>query len=56
MLKAERSSYHYRRRRCDQAYLKTRIKEIATIRVRYDYRRIHVLLGREGWLVNEKRV
>src|SRR5580698_7339184 len=33
-----------------------RIKEIAETRVRYGYRRIHVLLGREGWLVNVKRV
>lgn len=56
VLKAERSSYHYKRRRCDQANLKTRIKEIAQTRVRYGYRRIHVLLRREGWLVNEKRV
>jgi putative transposase len=31
-----------------------RIKEIAETRVRYGYRRIHVLLKREGWLVNAK--
>jgi putative transposase len=33
-----------------------RIKEIAATRVRYGYRRIHVLLRREGWPVNPKRV
>jgi hypothetical protein len=33
-----------------------RIKEIAATRVRYGYRRIHVLLRREGWRVNVKRV
>jgi len=33
-----------------------RIKEIATVRVRYGYRRIHVLLSREGWKINHKRV
>src|SRR5579872_957231 len=33
-----------------------RIKEIAETRVRYGYRRIHVLLRREGWPVNVKRV
>lgn len=33
-----------------------RIKEIAATRVRYGYKRIHVLLGREGWRVNHKRV
>lgn len=33
-----------------------RIKEIAAVRVRYGYRRIHTLLRREGWLINVKRV
>ena len=33
-----------------------RIKAIAETRVRYGYRRIHVLLRREGWRVNAKRV
>ncbi len=33
-----------------------RIKEIAAVRVRYGYKRIHVLLQREGWQVNHKRV
>jgi putative transposase len=55
-LKAERSSYHYKPHRDDQADLKQRIKEIAETRVRYGYRRIHVLLRREGWPVNAKRV
>jgi putative transposase len=56
VLKAERSSYHYKSRRGDQADLKKRIKEIAEVRVRCGYRRIHVLLVREGWPVNWKRV
>jgi putative transposase len=56
VLKAGRSSYHYKSRRDDQADLKKRIKEIAEARVRYGYRRIHVLLVREGWRVNAKRV
>lgn len=33
-----------------------RIKEIAYSRVRYGYKRIHVLLRREGWQINHKRV
>ncbi len=33
-----------------------RMKEIASTRVRYGYKRIHVLLRREGWQVNHKRV
>ena len=36
--------------------MKKRIKEIAEVRVRYGYRRIHTLLRREGWEVNAKRV
>jgi len=55
-LPVERSSYHYRSRRAGQAQLTERIKEMAATRVRYGYRRIHVLLRREGWSVNAKRV
>jgi transposase InsO family protein len=40
----------------EQAFLRKRIKEIASVRIRYGYRRIHVLLKREGWEVNHKRV
>ena len=43
-------------KRDDQAPLRQRIKDIAAARVRYGYRRIHVLLQREGWKVNHKRV
>ena len=39
-----------------QAFLRMRIKEIASVRKRYGYRRIHVLLLREGWKINHKRV
>jgi putative transposase len=55
-LPVDRSTYHYRCKRTGQAILMKRIKEIAETRVRYGYRRIHVLLRREGWLVNSKRV
>ena len=51
-----RSVYHYRARRKDQTPLVTRIKEIAAARVRYGYQRVHILLRREGWRVNRKRV
>lgn len=33
-----------------------RIRDLAAARVRYGYRRLHVLLQREGWSVNHKRV
>lgn len=51
-----RSLYTYRRKTDDQAELRMRICEIAATRVRYGYRRIHVLLCREGWEINHKRV
>ena len=55
-LPVDLSTYHYRSKRTGQAILMKRIKEIAETRVCYGYRRIHVLLRREGWLVNAKRV
>jgi putative transposase len=48
-------SYRYRSRRPGQAPLESRIKEICQTRVRYGYRRVHVMLRREGWVINEKK-
>jgi putative transposase len=50
-----RSTYRYESKAQDQTVLKMRIKEITSTRVRYGYRRIHVLLKREGWEINHKR-
>ena len=33
-----------------------RLKELAATRVHYGYRRLHILLRREGWKVNAKRI
>lgn len=55
-MQIERSLYTYKSKRGDQAPLKQRIKEICETRVRFGYRRVHVLLRREGWHVNPKRV
>ena len=43
---------YYKARRREQAGLEARIKEICATRVRYGYRRVHVLLRREGWEIN----
>ena len=51
-----RSNYNYQSKKDEQAPLRMRIKDIATVRVRYGYKRIHILLKREGWQVNHKRV
>ena len=45
-LRFHRSSQRYRGRRDDQAPLRLRIREIAAVRIRYGYPRIHVLLQR----------
>jgi putative transposase len=55
VLLLDTSSYHYRPRRPGQAVLGQRIKEICQTRVRYGYRRVHVLLCREGWRINHKK-
>ena len=55
-LRFDRRVHRYRSVRPDQAPLRQRIRDIAATRVRYGYRRIHVLLRREGWPVNGKRV
>ena len=39
-----------------QEALRTRLREVAATHVRYGYRRLTVLLRREGWMVNAKRV
>lgn len=54
-LRIDRSLYTYKSRCGEQAGLQQRIKEICQTRVRYGYRRVHVLLCREGWAINMKR-
>ena len=55
VLRFDAKSYRYRSRRPGQAALEDRIRTICQTRVRYGYRRVHVLLRREGWVINEKR-
>jgi putative transposase len=54
VLVLHRSMYLYRSRRPEQAVLRKRIREIAQTRVRCGYRRIHILLRREGWPVGRE--
>ena len=51
-----RSTFRYRPVEPDDEPLRARIREIAMSRVRYGFWRTYVLLRREGWLVNHKRV
>ena len=51
-----RASWNRRSRATDQSALWIRIRDLAHARPRFGYLRIWVLLRREGWLVNRKRV
>ena len=55
-LRFDPKTYRYKSRRRGQAALEQRIREICQTRVRFGYRRVHVLLRREGWEVNPKRI
>jgi putative transposase len=54
-LEVDRSTYHYKSRRSGQAVIEQRIREICHVRVRYGYRRVHILLRREGGIINQKK-
>jgi putative transposase len=56
ILDVNRKMVHYVPVKSDDPVLRKRIKEIAEMRIRYGYERITVLLRREGWRVNRKRV
>jgi len=48
--------YRHRSRRADDGVLRTRLKELAAVRRRFGYRRLHLLLRREGFAVNHKKL
>ena len=51
-----RSTMRYETRREDPADLRARLHELAQARPRFGYRRLHVLLRREGRVINHKRI
>lgn len=51
-----RMTIRYRTKRSDDVVLRERMKAIAHERRRFGYRRLHVLLRREGHVVNHKRL
>ena len=55
VLSVDRSSVRYRSRRPGDAAARLRTRELAGQRRRFGYRRLHLLLIREGWLMNQKR-
>ena len=53
---SDRASVRYQSTRPDDGVLRERLKALAQERRRFGYRRLHVLLRREGHAVNKKRV
>ena len=56
VIDGDRASVRYQARRPDDGELRERLKALAQERRRFGYRRLHVLLRREGHAVNKKRV
>jgi len=55
-LGTDRTSIRYRSIRPDDAAVRARLRELAAIRRRFGYRRLHVLLRREGIIINHKKL
>jgi putative transposase len=56
LIPVHRATLRYQHHRDPQEALRVRLRELAGSRVRYGYRRLTVLLKREGWEVNAKRI
>jgi len=56
VMRLARSRWQYRSRRPRRDALRTRLRELAAARPRWGYKRLHVLLRREGQRVNHKLV
>jgi putative transposase len=56
VISTDRTSVRYQAIRPDDGALRERLKALAQERRRFGYRRLHVLLRREGHAVNKKRV
>ena len=56
VISTDRTGVRYHARRSDDGALRERLKALAQERGRFGYRRLHVLLRREGHAVNRKRV
>ena len=55
-LGTDRSSVRYRSVRPDDTDLRQAMKAVAAERRRFGYRRVHVMLERQGWQVNQKKL
>ena len=56
VLSVDRSSVRYQSMRPDDGELRKAMKAVATERRRFGDRRVHVMLERQGWRVNQKKL
>jgi putative transposase len=56
LAKLDRSTYQYRKRTEDDVVLRARLRELAAERRRFGYRRLAILLQRDGLEANHKKV
>lgn len=56
LIPVDRATLRYEHHRDPQDALRVRLRELTGSRVRYGYRRLTVMLKREGWEVNAKRI
>ena len=56
VLNVDRSSVRYKSVRPDDAHLRAAMKKVAAERRRFGYRRIHVMLERQGVYMNQKKL
>ena len=52
----DHSSVRYHCRRPNDVALRIRLRELAAVRRRFGYRRLHILLQREGLTLNHKKL
>jgi len=55
VIDADRKSVRYRSTQDDDAQLREKLRELANQRRRFGYRRLHILLRREGVMINRKK-
>jgi len=56
LVKQPRSVQYYQSVKDPKLALRRRMRELAQVRVRYGYRRIHTLLKREGWQAGRNQI
>ena len=56
VLGVDRTSVRYRSRRASDAAVRARLRELAAVRRRCGYRRLHFFLGQEGFVINHKKL